>query len=131
MSFGQNISNWTERVKKRHNQVFRGVALRVFASVVFRTPVDTGRARGNWQTDINKDNNAELSIDDKGGLMVYRNAQQSASRVKLGDQFYLFNNLGYVQGLEDGNSLQAPNGMVKVTVANFKNIVSDVVRATE
>lgn len=131
MSFGKNIGSWVDRVNNRNDKVFRSVALRVFGSVVFRTPVDTGRARGNWQTDINKDNDSELSFDDKGGLMVYRKAQQASSKLKTGDQFYLFNNLPYVSRLEQGSSLQAPSGMVKVTVANYKNIVSEVVRVTE
>lgn len=131
MSFGKNIGSWVDRVNNRNDKVFRGVALQIFSSVVFRTPVDTGRARGNWQTDINTDNQTELSTDDKGGLMVYRNAQVAASKLKAGEQFYIFNNLPYVSRLEEGSSLQAPLGMVKITVANFKKTVSDVVRATQ
>ena len=40
-----------------------------------------------------------------------------------GDVFLLTNNLEYIQGLEYGRSGQAPQGMVRVTLEQFEQIL--------
>ena len=51
--------------------------------------------------------------------------------LKLGDTAYLVNNLPYAVPLEYGHSSQAPAGMVRVTIAEFQQIVEAAVRANQ
>ncbi|MNT90915.1 hypothetical protein D3C72_2319290 [compost metagenome] len=46
----------------------------------------------------------------------------------VGQMAYLINNLPYAIPLEFGHSNQAPNGMVRVTIARFQQIVEQAIR---
>jgi len=49
----------------------------------------------------------------------------------VGQTVYLLNNLPYSVPLEYGHSKKAPQGMVRMTLARFQQIVDDVVRANQ
>lgn len=109
-------------------KVFRGTALSLFGKVILRTPVDTGRLRVNWQTDINKPASGTLTITDKSGVKAIQQASTEAIKAKLGDSIYMVNNLPYAEVIENGSSTQAPQGMVKVTVTEFKREINKQAR---
>ena len=113
MSFSEDIKDFSDKVNKAAVNTFRGTALSLFSKVVIRTPVDTGRLRGNWFSSIN------ISPKGKGS----EGYEGTVSRAKLGDSIYLTNNLPYADAVENGSSDQAPHGMVKVTVNEFKDEV--------
>ena len=48
------------------------IAGKVLEGVVKRTPVDTGHARGNWQTTVNSTTEQELDTEDKDGAETWR-----------------------------------------------------------
>jgi len=54
MSFGKDIAKFNKKVDKVATNIFRGTALGLFGKVILRTPVDTGRLRGNWFASINR-----------------------------------------------------------------------------
>jgi hypothetical protein len=117
MSFSDDIKKFNEKTKKKVTKIFRGTALSLFGKIVVRTPVDTGRLRGNWQVQLNSAPTGTLDT-------TKVQDPSEAKRAKLGDAIFIINNLPYAEVIEDGSSKQAPQGMVKVTVAEFKSIVA-------
>lgn len=116
--------------------IVKKIAFEAFSRVIMKTPVDTGRARGNWQAEINSLPSGQLDDIDKGqkGSSSSDGSGRSSSKnkvlgvvskIELGDSVILANNLDYIQSLEDGSSKQArdPNGMVKVTLLELDNVL--------
>lgn len=127
-SFSLQIEKWTEETQKRVTLAVRKIALDVFERIILKSPVDTGRFRGNWQVQIGSIPTGTLEIDDKSGQVTLAKAQAEVLGVKAGDTIYLINNLPYARRLEYGWSNQAPEGMVRTTVAEYQPIVDQVVR---
>jgi hypothetical protein len=123
MSFKDQIAKFNKKAKRKATLKFRGTALSMFSHVILRTPVKSGRLRGNWQSRLNKPASGTLEVNDATGSKAISEAGETVARAKLGDSIFLVNNLPYAQGIEDGNSQQAPSGMVKVTVAEFQTIM--------
>ncbi len=115
------------------NIVTRKVAMEVFQRVIMRTPVDTGRARANWQVSIGSpvdgvlDDVNKIPVGTPGGSAIGRVATV-VDKHRGDDSIFLANNLPYIEVLENGSSLQAPSGMVKVTLAEYPGIVEDAVK---
>ena len=134
MSFSSDVQKFNLKVTTNCEKVFRGTAAALFSSVIKRTPVKTGRAKGNWQTDINAPAVGEVSRS--GESAAINEAVSQCQRAKLGDSIYMVNNLPYAGVLERGRvgnkgSFQAPNGMVAVSVAEFQNEIDKQARANK
>lgn len=109
-------------------KVFQGFAEEVGERMIDRTPVDTGRAKGNWQTTINATPNYALIRYDKEGVEVKEELKEVTSKATLEDTINITNCVTYTEGLEFGTSKQAPEGMVRITVAEGEDILNDVIR---
>lgn len=98
-------------------------ALEGLRRIVLRTPVDTGRARGNWFVSFGTaGTETTQGVDPNGSATIARGAAV-ISRYKTRrafDSILLYNNLPYINRLEDGYSTQAPGGMVALTVAELQ-----------
>ena len=128
MSFGAQISQFTQSAEKKLTNAYRKTGLEIFSRVIQRTPVDTGRARGNWQAAVGEIPGGQLDELDPSGAEATNRAAGVALNAELGDTLYLSNNLPYIRELEYGSSQQAPQGMVRVTTQEFADIV---VKATD
>ncbi len=120
MSFERDLNAFVKDTGVELEQVVRKVALDVHNRVSEKTPVDTGRARGNWNV---KAGSPDLSTDNTG--------LSSVLTLKKGDgnkPIYITNNLPYAQKLEDGHSKQAPAGMVALTMAEIDAGIKNVIR---
>jgi len=116
----------TVQVPSDHTEVVKKVALQVLKGVVNKTPVDTGRARSNWMTEVNAipENTVELT----GNLSRAQAAAESINRgveavagLKPFSNVSIANNLPYIGVLEYGGSKQAPDGMLRVTLAEIES----------
>lgn len=109
----------------------RLIGLKLLRGVVMKTPVDTGRARANWQLSINSPKTDEVTYNRKapipskmsernvsGSVVAEGNAQLRT--VKLGEDIYITNNLPYIKVLEDGDKNRPPNRMVFRTVMEIR-----------
>lgn len=105
------------------DKVRRASVLELFKLVIYATPVDTGRLRGNWQTTINTPAGSTREVlDSSGGAAL---AEVMANMGGLLDVVWFTNNLPYVERIEyDGWSRQAPEGMVRKHIAQWQRIVS-------
>lgn len=126
MSFSGDIKKWTEKTERAATFVFRGTALDIFSKVILRTPVKTGRLRGNWQCTLNVKASGETNGNARSAISK---TKATTGKAKITDSIYLMNNLPYASVIENGSSKQAPQGMVKVTITEFKRIVAENARA--
>ena len=105
--------------KKFHKQV----CLEVLKRIVLRTPVDTGRARGNWQVEIGRAASGVLSVEGSQGVVASFAMGQGISKLADIPAFsivHITNNLEYIYYLEyDKRSEQHPEGMVEVTLTEL------------
>jgi hypothetical protein len=94
--------------KDQASTATRAISLRVLSGVVLRTPVDTGRARANWQVDVGAGKSGEVEAEDKGGGGTITAGGSVIARQRDFQQVALTNNLPYIEKLEGGSSKQAP-----------------------
>lgn len=122
--FNREVNKFAEvLVPKQFSLFIRGLAFKILRGVVRRTPVKTGRARGNWQVNVGSITSEELERLDKAGNSTIREGGMALAKLRkngIGQIIYIFNNVPYIIDLEDGHSQeQAPVGMVKVTFAEL------------
>ncbi len=117
----------TARLRDRSDQLVRGVMLEALKRIAMRTPVDTGRARGNWNVAIGAPDLANNPHKlDPLGTFVWDAGSRVIARFRAGDVAYITNSIDYVRYLEEGSSTQAPEGMVGRTVAELRPMVRQV-----
>lgn len=126
MSFSKDLARFTVKAEKATDETRKAICMELFASVILDTPVDTGRARGNWQASTGTPKTDEIDRTDPQGAQAIAEAQGNLG--KLGDTVFLANNLAYIERLEYGWSLQSPGGMVRRNVARVQSIVDKAAR---
>lgn len=124
-SFQAQLKGFGIKALEKVDQVRRASVLELFRLVIYATPVDTGRLRGNWQTTINSPATGERSTGSADSAM----AQAVANLGGLVDVVWFTNNLPYAERIEFGYSKQAPEGMVRKHVAMWQRIVSAKAKA--
>lgn len=124
-NFGDQIQKWADKAGLGVDQCIRAALLDISSRVIKRTPVDTGRAKGNWFPSLQAAS-TEVSID--GSFVSEQSAINLAGTTiesAPGNVYYLTNNLPYIGRLEyDGWSIQAPQGMVRITLSEFEQALN-------
>lgn len=93
-------------------------------NIVKGTPVDTGRARANWQIDLNGTNESTIE-----SLSAPDDERDQLSQFKLGDTIHIFNNVEYILALEWGHSDQQPSGWVRSEKIRMQNKLQEAFNA--
>lgn len=88
-----------------------------------------GRFRGNWQVTVGSPATDAIDRIDKSGNEAIAAAAGAVAGYKAGPAMYIVNNLPYALPLEYGHSTQAPEGMVRISAAEFGSIVEGVAGA--
>ncbi|MEJ8571229.1 HK97 gp10 family phage protein [Microbaculum marinum] len=122
-SFSLDVSRWVDGTEARMDLVVRKICLDLFTRVILRSPVDTGRFRGNWQISIGDVPDGVLDLTDPSGSATISRTTAEAIGVRAGEEVFFVNNLPYGPALERGHSRQAPAGMVGVTLVEFQQVV--------
>lgn len=105
----------------------RAAIIQLFSLVVIKTPVDKGGARSNWFCELGAANNGAAGrAPETSGNAALQDIRVTVSQMPIAGQAILFNNLPYIERLEDGYSQQAPAGMVKTSIAEWRRIVREV-----
>ncbi|MBF8729777.1 HK97 gp10 family phage protein [Pseudomonas guariconensis] len=102
-------------VEEALTQRVRVIALAMLNEIVLRSPVDTGRFRGNNIVSVGAPvYTSSVNVDPTGSETI-----QEGVRVMTGlepyTQVFIQNNLPYAVPLEDGHSQQAPAGIYAVS----------------
>lgn len=136
LDFGKQLAAFAEKTETTMDESFRGIVIELFSSVIADTPVDEGRARGNWQTSSGAPVSGTTTRNDQTGPVGSVTAKSTGAAIadvegltmQIGDVIFLTNNLPYIGRLEyDYWSGQAPHGMVRKNMARVQKIVDDVV----
>ncbi len=119
----QNIDfgAWADKITSEQVDLVRKkIALQALQGVVYKSPVDTGRFRGNWLVGVEVIDLSTTSVPDPaGGLTVEKGTVKIEESVPM-TAIWITNNLPYANRLENGWSKQAPAGMVAITVAEIE-----------
>ena len=105
------------------------IGIDALKNVVKKSPVDTGRFRGNWQTTIGTPTSLTVRSVDKSGTATINAGVRKVTKFdyKKNKVIFIQNNLPYANRLENGWSRQAPKGMVSQTIqllnARYKEIL--------
>lgn len=135
-----DLNKFCEKNKVAIKEVRKNYAFALYSSIVKKTPVDTGRARANW--------NVSVGSPDLSTTEDTRKTPKSKDKMPApnGDEsIFISNNLPYITKLEyggypnppkkgngktvNGYSKQAPEGMVGVTLANNEAIFNAALRS--
>lgn len=99
--------------------------MQIYASVVEKTPVKTGRARGNWHA---SKGSAEQEILERETHTPLSEEMAVIQSSKGDETIYIQNNLPYINRLEYGYSTQAPQGMVRLTMQEVESFIKNAVK---
>tara|TARA_R100001440_G_C2521804_1_gene118953 strand:- start:1760 stop:2191 length:432 start_codon:yes stop_codon:yes gene_type:complete len=130
-----------ENIEKLPEKVVRGTVLGMFSRIVKRSPVDTGRFRGNWQITIDAPATGQLGADKGGGRAIAAATSVAQGQRFPANAYFITNNMPYGEKLEFGGyptapknptgktqggfSAQAPSGMVRVSIAEFEKVIKE------
>jgi hypothetical protein len=102
--------------------VVQKLALHALRGVVLKSPVDTGRFRGNWNVAVNHIDYSVTTAPDKSGGGVIAKGAALIAAAEPGQAIYISNNVPYAVALELGHSKQAPAGVVALTFAELESM---------
>ena len=124
--FNADIDNFARKiVPKKAAQLQTKIALEALRRIAEKTPVRTGRAKGNWIPTIGSPAPDTIESFDKtksGSMVVARGrAILTADRPPF-STVYITNNVNYIEYLEEGSSKQAPAGMVGITIMELQQM---------
>ncbi|ASY62526.1 Phage protein [Sinorhizobium sojae CCBAU 05684] len=102
-------------------QVVQKVALQALRGVVMKSPVDTGRFRGNWTVSVDAKDTSITDATDKGGGETIAKGAALIAALPPYRTVWISNNLPYARRLETGWSKQAPAGVVALTIAEIES----------
>lgn len=109
-TLSQLVPVFRERMENIARDTFTEVAARTYE----RTPIDTGMLQASWTASVNSFNFSNTGGGDFSAI----------DEMILGDRLTLANAQPYCRVIEyTGHSLQAPDGMMWISVAEWKQIV--------
>ena len=127
--FGDKIKRVAVNVPKNADEIVRKVALAADQTITMATPVDTGRARANWQVGIGAApaGTVESSGGGAGAAGYAIGAATNVVTTYKGQPggIWLVNNLPYIQRLNEGWSAQAPAKFVEQAIDVAVNSIRD------
>lgn len=153
MSFADDISKFTVKVKANTDTVAINTVMRMFDSLLMRSPVGNanlwkanegemqkskskrslkkpagyvgGHYRTNWQIGVDSRPTDEIEGVVKNKSAIRAREESKVPKQAAGHTYYLSNNVPYVWPIEDGHSGQAPQGVAGLTVIQFGGIVAE------
>lgn len=125
MGFATDLKALCDAAKEHAGTVVRKVALDLGSQMIDRSPVDTGRFKSNWMTEIGVNTGATTTAADKSGSASKAMLASAIAGWEPGKAIWITNNLPYAYRLEyKGWSKQAPGGMVRLAVQDTQRAVA-------
>jgi len=118
-----DMQDYATKTMARTGTAIKKIAFEAFRRIIMRTPVRTGRARSNWFVSVGNPSSQETESVARP-VVTELAIGVNEWKPSQGSTIYLTNNLPYIEVLERGRvgnhgSMQAPNGMVAITMAEF------------
>lgn len=154
-SFSKQMNDIIKKTKDNTRKAVAAGCLEISKEIIQRTPVDTGRLKGNWIPEKNTRPDYSLNTSDKSGSKTISKSKAVTNKLKIGDTYFLVNNLVYAEVVEyglfpklvkysthqknmserdgairsyNGYSTQAPQGMVRVTIEEANYLIQKAVK---
>jgi hypothetical protein len=113
----------------------KAATLELQRGIVVATPVDKGRARGNWQVAQGSPASGDVAPNGFPGessaargaaatAAALTQGAQAAAETKPFSKTYVSNRLPYIEALNEGTSTQAPAGFIETAVNRVRRIVA-------
>jgi hypothetical protein len=125
-AFGRALDTLTALAMDSASQIVRKALVDVSGDIVDDTPHDTGRARAGWM--LARDNPPEEAPTDgeypafMGDAPSHRNVSNVQHSKSW--EWWIANNVEYIEKLENGSSRQSPTGMVANALGAFASHIS-------
>ena len=101
-----------KQVVRNSQKLVQRAAVAADSWVVLATPVDTGRARANWITNVGSPSSEITEDTDESGANAISQGQSTIGNWRLGDgTIFITNSLPYIIPLDEGSSEQRREGM--------------------
>lgn len=120
MAFEQSLSIAVD-LEEDINAEVRAVALNLLRGLIRLTPVDTGRAKGNWFVSIANPNREINGERRQAQAFSEGQVNIALARGRAYPEVTLSNNLPYIERLNDGYSDQAPKKFVETELQRIVN----------
>ncbi len=121
-AFSRQLGALALRVDGAFEKVVRKTCFDLYARIVKRTPVKTGRAKASWGIGLQASSKVLPPGEYDTNVMVDAVTDDAYSFMHYSikdDEVIIYNNVEYISHLEDGHSGQAPSGMVAISLAEF------------
>lgn len=127
--FSGVIKRFAAQSKEKETLVIRKIAIECFKRIILGTPVDTGRARGNWQASTGSPANGEVDVlDPTGAIAIAAMVSEVVAWTPKDDlPAFITNNLPYIQRLNEGWSKQAPAHFIEQVISDMGGIAEAAV----
>lgn len=116
--FAQQMNRRADEVQRNTTGLNRRVTLSIIEAIVRATPIDTGKAKINWQVGLNSP--VQTIIDAPSSPSTAASTANSSARTVMLEYnslnhttVHITNNLPYIGRLNDGWSRQAPANFVE------------------
>lgn len=129
-TYKQTFKKHLKLLNNAPSEARNAAGVQFIARVVPRVPVDTGRARANWNAGVGAPNTFvdEDRYDPGANKTPIRIKREIRPLAKTG-KLFISNHLVYINRLEDGWSKQAPAGFMTITAFEIKLIANDILLA--
>jgi hypothetical protein len=128
MTFSDDVKRFAAKAREAAEKIVRETEIELYSGVILQTPVDTGRARGNWFYETGSESTQVTDEGDKSGSGTVADMRADAQSASFPRKSFLTNNLPYAIPLEEGHSGQAPAGMVRVNAKRADAVVRAKIR---
>lgn len=134
MTVEVDLADLADAIGGRVEDIARNFIIELFSAVIMRSPVDTGRFRANWNVSYGSPNYTTTDSTDANRSSGQVESLRGARVVGM---WWLTNALPYAAVLEyglypnppkggegktaGGYSIQAPGGMIRLAVAEFRS----------
>lgn len=121
-AFVAGVDEWVDETPKALGKLHRAITLGMLRDVAIETPIDTGRARLNWQVGRGTAPASELDVQDgaASGAKVAARESAEVAAIKPFSISFVANNVPYIGALNDGHSNQAPSGFVDAVFEKYR-----------
>lgn len=121
--FNTEIDNFAKKVIPQKVVLLqKKIAFEALKRIAEKTPVRTGRARGNWQVTIGQPAASVLNTFDIMGKETIAKGLAALANLPPFSVVYITNNVNYISFLEEGTPKTLPVGMVAVTVEELREM---------
>ena len=130
-AFAEQLRKFADKAQVDLETVVRKTVVQLMNAVVLRSPVDFGRFRANWMVGVGYKVTTTVETTDKSGDVSRARVEPAMATWSPGMSIFITSHLPYAKRIEFGWSKQAPSGVVRLTVQDFRDYVNKAVEETK